>query len=372
MVAATLTIFLGGDVMTGRGVDQVLPRPGSPRLWEPYERDARAYVALAEARNGPVPRPVPFSWPWGDALQVVEAAAPAARVVNLETSITTCDRAAPGKAVHYRMSPGNVPCLTALGPDVCVMANNHVLDFGRQGLRETLDALAAAGLVPAGAGADRAEAWRPVAVPTAHGGRVMVAAVGAGSSGIPGSWEATAGTPGVALLADLSDATADEVARGACAGGRPGDVVVVSIHWGSNWGYDVTEDQVRFAHRLVDGGVDLVHGHSSHHPRPIEVYRGKLVLYGCGDLVDDYEGIGGYEELRDDLRLLYFASLDPATGRLADLSMTPMQSRRMRLRHASTADARWLCEVVRRASRPFATRVDLQPDGSLSVRPAVA
>ena len=97
----------------------------------------------------------------------------------------------------------------------------------------------------------------------------------------------------------------------------PGDVVVVSIHWGSNWGYAVGPDQVRFAHRLIDGGVDLIHGHSSHHPGPVEVFGGKLVLYGCGDCINDYEGITGHERYRGDLRLLYFASLHPGTGTLA-------------------------------------------------------
>ena len=106
---------------------------------------------------------------------------------------------------------------------------------------------------------------------------------------------------------------------------------MVSIHWGSNWGYGVHEDQVRFAHRLIDGGVDVIHGHSSHHPRPVEVYRGKLVLYGCGGCIDDYEGISGYERFRDDLRLLYFASVAPDTGSLTALRMVPMQARKMRL-----------------------------------------
>ena len=73
---------------------------------------------------------------------------------------------------------------------------------------------------------------------------------------------------------------------------------------------------MRFAHWLVDGGVDIVHGHSSHHPRPIEVYRDRLILYGCGDFIDDYEGIEGYEQYRDDLVLMYFATLSPATGEL--------------------------------------------------------
>ena len=65
---------------------------------------------------------------------------------------------------------------------------------------------------------------------------------------------------------------------------------------------------------LIDGGFDVIHGHSSHHPRPVEVYRGRLVLYGCGDAINDYEGISGYGQFRGDLRLLYVASV---TGRIA-------------------------------------------------------
>ena len=129
-----LTLFLCGDVMTGRGVDQVLPHPGDPELRERYARDARAYVRLAERAHGRIPRPAGFAWPWGDALRVLEDVAPDVRVINLETSITRSRDFAPGKAVHYRMSPGNVPCLAAVRPDACALANNHVLDFGRRGL----------------------------------------------------------------------------------------------------------------------------------------------------------------------------------------------------------------------------------------------
>ena len=138
----------------------------------------------------------------------------------------------------------------------------------------------------------------------------------------------------------------------------------MSVHWGSNWGYDVPRAQVRFAHRLIDSGVDVVHGHSSHHPRPVEVYRDRLVLYGCGDLINDYEGIGGHERFRGDLRLLYVARLDPAGG-LDELRMVPLQSRQMRLRLATEQDARWLRRVLRKASRRFGSRVDLEPDASL-------
>lgn len=365
-----MIVVLGGDVMTGRGVDQILPNPGDSRLWESQISDARAYVSLVETKSGPIPRPITYSWPWGDALQAVEEIGPAARLINLETSITTSSDAAPGKEVHYRMSPDNLGCLTSFRPDVCVLANNHVLDFGQAGLLDTLAALKAAGLHTAGAGADRREAYEPAITSTSEGGRIVVVAVGAPSSGIPVSWAATPDTSGVAFLEDLSDTTADQISERACEPKRQGDVTVVSIHWGSNWGYDVPAAHVRFAHQLVDRGVDLIYGHSSHHPRPIEVYRGKLILYGCGDLIDDYEGITGYEEFRDDLRLLYFASLDADTGRLIHLSMTPMQSRRMRLQYASANDARWLRQVIEEASRPFATRIDIGDAGSLTLRTA--
>ncbi|MCX4587975.1 CapA family protein [Streptomyces sp. NBC_01481] len=369
MPGEPVTLFLSGDVMLGRGVDQILPHPGDPTLPEIWLRDARAYVELAEAAHGPIPRPADFTWPWGDALPVLDEAAPDARIVNLETSVTQHDEIAPGKEVHYRMHPANLPCLAAARPDVCVLANNHVLDYGRPGLEETLDALSAAGLRTAGAGRNSGEARRPAIVPAGHGRRVLVFSFGMASSGIPRSWAATEDRSGIDFTTPSLTAAADVAARVRRAR-QPGDIAVASIHWGTNWGYDVPRDQIRFAHALVDGGVDVVHGHSSHHPRPLEVYGGKLIVYGCGDLIDDYEGIGGYEQYRDDLRLLYFVSLDPGTGRLHDVRITPMQARRMRLRHASPEDARWLHGVLDRISRRFNSRVESGPDDTLVVRPS--
>jgi poly-gamma-glutamate synthesis protein (capsule biosynthesis protein) len=185
---------------------------------------------------------------------------------------------------------------------------------------------------------------------------------------VPASWAATDRRAGIDLVPALSDAAAGAVLARVQRHRRPGDVVVVSLHWGSNWGYAVPDEQVRFAHRLVDGGVDVVHGHSSHHPRPVEVHRGRLVLYGCGDLVNDYEGIGGHEEFRSDLRLLHLAAVDPATGALTGLRMVPLRARRLRLERASRADAAWLGQVLDRTSRGFGSRVDLAGDGTLALR----
>jgi poly-gamma-glutamate capsule biosynthesis protein CapA/YwtB (metallophosphatase superfamily) len=364
-----VTLFLCGDVMLGRGIDQILPHPGDPTLRERYVRDARSYVDLAAEVNGPIHRPVDPDWPWGDALPVLDEAAPGARVVNLETSVTRSDDFAPGKAVHYRMNPANIAGLSAGRPDVCVLANNHVLDFGTKGLEETLDVLTGAGVRVAGAGRNSGQAWRPAFVTLSGGRRVLVLSFGLASSGVPARWAAGRDRPGVAFVPEPSEAWAGLIIERVRQVSRPGDVVVASVHWGSNWGYEVSTDQIRFARSLVDGGVDVVHGHSSHHPRPIEVYRGKLILYGCGDFIDDYEGITGQRAYRDDLRLLYFVSVRPPTGELATLRMIPMQARRMRLWHCSDRDSRWLREVLDRISGRFGVHVDLQPDGALALRP---
>jgi poly-gamma-glutamate capsule biosynthesis protein CapA/YwtB (metallophosphatase superfamily) len=364
-----LTLFLSGDVMLGRGVDQILPHPGNPTLYERQVRDARVYVDLAIRANGSIPQPADWLWPWGEALELVEYSGCDARIINLETSITTSDDYVPGKAVHYRMNPANAPTLAAIRPDVCVLANNHMLDFGRRGLLETLDVLSAADLPTAGAGRSLREAQSPAIIPIPQTGRrIFIFAFGSPSSGIPSDWAATDNTPGVHVIPALSDAAADELCRRMLQARQPGDLIVVSAHWGGNWGYHVADDQIRFAHRLVDGGVHMVHGHSSHHPRPIEVYRGKLILYGCGDLVDDYEGIRGHDQYRHDLRLLYLPRLNPTSGELVELRMAPLQARQMRLHRASRRDAVWLRAVLDKASRRFGSRIDLGSDGTLSLR----
>ena len=358
-------IFLTGDVMTGRAIDQLLPHPGDPTLRESVVSDARTYVWLAEQTNGPIPAPIDFAWPWGEALAIIDQFAPDIRLINLETSITACGEFARGKAVHYRMHPDNVGCLTAIRPDVCALANNHILDFGYQGLTDTLRTLDGAGIRGVGAGLDAKRAERAAVIELPNGMRVVIASCGMGSSGIPHGWAATGRRPGVAYVPDMSDRSVRMISDRVLELKGPGDIAVVSVHWGSNWGYDVDTAQIRFAHRLIDEGVDVVHGHSSHHPRPIEVYRDKLIMYGCGDTIDDYEGISTYEAFRHELRLLYFASVDGDSGSV--LRMVPMRMRRMRLERAPDEDAEWLRASVAEMSRRFGTRIGTGPDGVLTV-----
>lgn len=360
-----IALFLCGDVMTGRGIDQVLPHPSEPTLHEPYMSSALGYVRLAERANGPIPRPVQFAYVWGEALDELERVGPDVRVINLETSVTRSDDAQP-KGINYRMHPANIPCITAAGIDCCVLANNHILDWGRAGLEETLDTLGRAGLASAGAGRDLAQAAAPAVLEVPARGRVLVFAFGSTTSGIPEDWAATADTSGVNLLHDLSPQTVRNIAGDVKPVKRAGDIVVASIHWGGNWGYGISPQQTRFARALVDeAGVDVVHGHSSHHVKGIEVYRDRPILYGCGDLLTDYEGIGGYEQFRGDLGLMYFPTLDPSTGRLVRFEATPTCVRRFRLHWASDEEASWLCNVLQRESAPFGVRAVLDDDRTL-------
>jgi poly-gamma-glutamate capsule biosynthesis protein CapA/YwtB (metallophosphatase superfamily) len=360
-----MRLFLCGDVMTGRGIDQALPHRVNPILYEPYVRDAREYIQLAEKAHGPIPRPLSFDYIWGDWLQELERAEVDLRVVNLETAVTSAETPWPGKAIHYRMHPQNISCLSAAHISACTLANNHMLDWGYDGLAETLRTLNAAGIGHSGAGNDASEAMQPAVLNARGKGRVLLFSFGSTTSGIPQDWKATCISPGVNLLDDLSEATAARVCNEMRAHQQPGDLIVASIHWGSNWGYEIPREQVLFAHRLIEEGVAIVHGHSSHHVKAIEVFRGRLILYGCGDFLTDYEGISGYEAFRGDVGLMYLVELDSDSGKLINARLVPMQMRRFRLERASAADAKWLCNLLNELGKPFGTELRLQGDNSL-------
>lgn len=367
--SSSLKLFLGGDVMTGRGIDQILPHPSKPHLYEPCVRSAAQYVELAERKAGVIERPVDFSYVWGDALAELTRAQPRARIVNLETAVTASEDAWPGKGIHYRMHPANARCLVEAGLDCCVLANNHVLDWGRAGLAETLRTLHHAGIRTAGAGRNSIEAAAPAVIELSGGNhRVLVFAVGMDSSGVPREWAAAANRSGVNWLNELAPTCIDDIEKGVRGYKRAGDIAVMSIHWGANWGYEITSQQQQFARRLIDtAGIDVIHGHSSHHVKGIEVYRGKPILYGCGDFLNDYEGIGGHDSYRADLALMYFPLLDIASGRLLRFDMLPAQIRRLRINRVGDEDAIWLTQRLNREGAALGSQVALQPDGTLTL-----
>jgi len=366
---AVVTLLLVGDVMVGRGIDQILPHSGKPTLHERGIRTATRYVKLAERHSGSIPAPVGFDYVWGDALDAFNRTSLTLRIVNLETAITTSDAYWQGKGVHYRMHPNNTPCLTAAGIDCCVLANNHVMDWNYNGLEDTLQALDAAGIAAVGAGHTLEEAQRPAVFEGPGESRLLVFAAGSASSGIPTQWAATDDRPGVHLIDEFSARAVTEMTQVIASYRRPDDLVVLSLHWGPNWGYSIPPERRAFAHGLIDeAGVDVVHGHSSHHVQGIEIYRDRPILYGCGDFLTDYEGIGGYEEFHGDLGLMYFATLEAETGALGALEMHPTTIRRFQVSWAAPEAAAFIAALLNREGRRWDTRVEVDDRGVLVLR----
>ena len=361
-----IRLFMAGDVMTGRGIDQILPHPGNGKLHEPAVKDAMEYVELAEKANGPIPRSVPYDYIWGDALGDLRKAHPDVRMVNLETSVTESEEYWEGKEEHYKMHPENVASLTAAGIDYTALANNHVLDWGYAGLEETIREIRKARIGCSGAGEDLGHAVKPEIIEVEDTGRVIIYSWGTESSGIPLSWAADTGKPGVNLLPEVSLKAVRWIKDHIAGIRRDKDLVIASLHWENEWGYDIPPAQVEFAHRLIDeAGVDIIHGHSSHHPKPLEVYKGKLILYGAGDFINDTEGVPGHETFRSDLALMYLADLDPRTGKLFRLQMKPLVMKRFQLHDAPRQDAEWLKNTLNREAARIGTRIRLAQDNVL-------
>jgi poly-gamma-glutamate capsule biosynthesis protein CapA/YwtB (metallophosphatase superfamily) len=363
----TIRIFLCGDVMLGRGIDQVLPHPCRPILHESYVHSALEYVRLAEEAHGPIPPPVAPSYIWGAALDKLNRSRPDMRIINLETAITRSEDFAP-KGINYRMSPENADCLTAAAIDCCVLANNHILDWGRAGLLDTLTTLEGLQIKIAGAGRNLDEATAPASLQIAGKGRVLIFSFAAVTSGTPRNWVATRDAPGVNLLTELSEAAAVRISDQIARQRNPHDIIVVSIHWGPNWGYEIPEQQRHFAHALIEhADVSIIHGHSSHHAKGIEVYRNRLILYGCGDFLNDYEGIQGYEDYRGDLALMYFADIEPASSNIVAVAIVPLQICNFRLVCPPRPDIDWARLTLDRESREFGTRVTMISPGRLAL-----
>lgn len=338
-------VFMGGDVMTGRLIDRLFPVHCAP-VSEPAESIARTEELLQTVRAAHDDA-VPHDYIWGFARDAVDAAKPDFRLANLETSITTCSEQQ-DKRYTFRMHPENIACLTAMGFDCLSLANNHSLDFGRSGLVQTLVTLEQAGIAACGAGLSEALAAKPAIHDLPGGGRILVFGWGFASSGIPETWAVARNKPGIQYIADITAETAAAMARQIAGWRRPGDIVIASLHWGDNWVSTPSDAHRALARLLVDrAGVDVVHGHSAHHLQPAEIHNGKLIIYDSGDLIDDYAGTAGPPQFRHHMGALFFADIDPATGRAVNFFATPVRRASYRLETCDAATSQWIQGALR-------------------------
>lgn len=336
-------IFLAGDVLTGGAIDHLFATHNSDDFGKPGHKPAAQYLNESEQLHGAVQLPVAHDYIWGVALGALEAARPDFRLANLETPVTTCSTWEP-KSYSFRMHPDNIGCLTALGLDCVSLANNHCLDFGIDGMIETCATLRNAGIGYCGAGMNLAEAAGPHVQELPGGKRILVFSWGFRDShiGFP-HWAAGAGTPGINYVETVNEDAARQMAEVINAHRRPDDIVIASLHWGPNWVRRITAEHRMLSRFLIDNaGVDLIHGHSAHHVLPVESHRGKMILYGCGDLIDDFEGEANCRALKGHLGALYFVDIDARTHWTTGFTALPVERRRFRLEVPSRDDAAWL------------------------------
>jgi poly-gamma-glutamate synthesis protein (capsule biosynthesis protein) len=324
------TLALLGDVMLGRGVS-------------------------AELADRP-----PQSF-WGNVLPHLQSAD--AIIANLECALTP--RTDPwqkiAKGFHFRADPHAVEILRAARIGCVSLANNHTMDFGEEGLLDTLRCLERAGIQHAGAGSNLAEAEEPTIIDVA-GLKVGIIAFtdhDAASAAGPTS----PGTNFVEIATET--ATRARVARAADLARKAGaEFVILSLHWGPNMRLAPSPLFREFAHAAVEDGVNLIYGHSAHTFQGVELYQKGLILYDTGDFLDDY---AVDPMLRYDWSVLFLVSIDAAG--LKSLRLIPVRQDYAQPNLGVGRDFEAIVERMRRQCAQLGTTVASTPEG-LQIHPS--
>ncbi len=294
-----------------------------------------------------------YARPWGDTLASLRALD--LFFVNLECALTARTERWPDggyKPFYFRAHPAAVRTLTLGRVDFASLANNHIGDFGPEGLRDTIAALDGAGIAHAGAGIDGLSAREP-AMLTAAATRVAVVAF----ADYPAEWAATAGTPGINYTpVSLAHEHFDEVRVALAVAREQADVVVFSIHWGPNMSEQPTAAFRDFARAVIDAGADIFWGHSAHVPQGVELRHGRLILYDTGDFVDDY---AVDEHLRNDLSALFV--VDVALTGVESVEVVPVRIADMQVRLAYGRDREWFVERFGARCAELGTKLTAEP-----------
>lgn len=376
-------VLNGGDNMLGRAVQLSFPIQAPNEEYITDSCPASHYLNMCLHASGHPDGDPPLSeirkmnkegnYLWKDYRQLKIDPPPDLRILNLESHITrSIDNSdiPEWKGIRYHTHVGNLDAMmrpyadTTHGgekpsPIVISLANNHIMDYGRKAFdSETLPALksleaACPSIHTIGSGKDWSDASKPAKL--RFGDKdVEVFAVSSGCSGTPSSWWATEEKSGVIGIPALASERAVEKAvettkRAIESHSSSKDCIrILSVHFGPNWalkGEDEGDIECRreYAHRVIDCcGIDMVYGHSSHHARGMEVYKGKLILYGTGDLINDYEGFENRgEEKYNQLGGIYIVDMDASSGNFSELRLVPMYMNRLRLERYRKGSKMW-------------------------------
>jgi poly-gamma-glutamate synthesis protein (capsule biosynthesis protein) len=320
------TLALIGDVMLGRLVNEQLKHMHPVQVWG----DVLPHLAEADLR-----------------------------IVNLECALTAHMKpwSRTRKLFHFRADPEAVQVLQAAHIDGCAIANNHILDYEEQGLRDTIQALDMAGIRHAGAGENDCEAFAPAILDAklskeAGVSPCRVALLSCTDN--ESDFAATAKHPGTNYLEiSLDEATmariANDIAKARALGA---DLVVFSNHWGANFVERPSEKFRGFARRVIELGADIYHGHSAHICQGIEIYRDKPILYDAGNFIDDY---AVRPELRNDRSCLFMLMFEHEKLSRIELLPVSLNVAHVALARGGEFDA--ICTRMEMLCAEFGTRL---------------
>lgn len=224
------------------------------------------------------------AYPWGNTLPILQKAD--LRICNLECVLSDSGHpwSATPKVFHFRSDEKNIQTLQIAHINIVSLANNHVLDYEYGALERMLDILDAQEILHAGAGKNLSEAAKPTFCQVKN----QKIALMAFTDNEP-DWAAQSNKPGILYIpTDLNDGRMQAFLKHIAIVRKEVDFLIISAHWGPNWGYYPPQDHVAVAHAIVDAGADLIFGHSGHVFRGIEVYKNKPIIYSAGDFIDDY------------------------------------------------------------------------------------
>lgn len=321
MTGDKIVIAFMGDVMIGRGVDKMITCNG-------------------------------YSYPWGDMLPLLRQSD--IRIINLETTLTTSEKIV-DKVFNFKATPDKVKALTEAAVTIASLANNHILDYSEEGMFDTIKMLNDAGIKYAGAGASLREASQPV-VYRYRNLRMGLFSYTDNERG----WKAGDRESGINYIDIDDERDRSRVIEDIQALQKDVDPLVISIHWGPNMREYPSSAFINFAHKMIDAGADIIHGHSAHIFQGIEVYGGKVILYDTGDFIDDYRV---YPDVLNDHSFLYLVEL--LDNRISRLQLVPVVISHYQVNKATGKDYEWCLVRMRTLSSRFRTRISMEGDVQL-------
>jgi poly-gamma-glutamate synthesis protein (capsule biosynthesis protein) len=305
----TLSIAFVGDIMLGRDLNM------SEKFYS-GERITHSFQSQLEKEN---------KWViYGNTLPVF--AESDLVIGNLETTITDVTYKEE-KEFNFRLSPLHMDAIKLHRNQYLNLANNHILDYGPRGLKDTILHLDKMGIYHSGAGYNLAEASKPV-VFQVKGWKIGII----GLSDHYSNWKADRRRSGINLL-DYNNY--DELLEDVKRLKETVDIVILSIHWGGNYERHVSKEHRIFAEKAIKSGVDIIHGHSSHHVKYIDNTKKYVVMYGMGDFIDDYAISSEY---RNDLGMIVKVFINHNKEMDTKIFPTIISNQQVRLAHGKDAE----------------------------------